>query len=172
MNSTMEVAKQASVEIEAFLRRKPETIAVINVEDDKHFQRKDIDLLWIYKYRGKEYMKRVEIKADRYARTGNYFIETISNQQKNTKGCFLYTEADLLFYYFVDTKELNSIPMPLAREWFLVNENRFVEKELSTKVGNKGFYTSKGRLVPKKIMNKEVKGVKVVFIEESEQKAG
>lgn len=62
MNSTMEVAKQASIEIEAFLRSKPETIAVINVEDDKHFQKKDIDLLWIYKFKGKEYMKRVEIK--------------------------------------------------------------------------------------------------------------
>lgn len=62
--------------------------------------------------------------------------------------------------------------MPFAREWFLANEERFVEKELSTKVGYKGFYTSKGRLVPKQIMNKEVKGVKVVMVQEHEQNAG
>lgn len=171
MESTLEVADIGFRDVNLFLCAMPETIAVINVEKDKHFQRKDIDLIWVYKYKNSEYMKRVEIKADRYSQTGNYFIETVSNQTKDTKGCFLYTEADFLFYYFVDTKELNVIPMPLAKEWFLANQDRFIEKELSTLVG-KGSYVTKGRLVPKKTLNKEVKGVKVIMLNEQVNKVG
>jgi hypothetical protein len=166
MSSTLAVAKKASWRIENFLKQKKETISVINVENDKFFQKKDIDLIWLYKYKGSVYTRFIEIKADRYSHTGNYFIETVSNEQKNKPGCFLYTEADWIFYYFVDIGELNIIPVLEARKWFLENEHRFVEKELSTSKGNKVLYTSKGRLVPKEILNKEVKGVKVITLHE------
>lgn len=163
MKPMLDIAKQASDDIEKYLKQKPETIAVINVEDDKHFQKKDIDLLWVYKNNGKEYMKRIEIKGDRYSHTGNFFIETISNKEKNTPGCFLYTEADYIFYYFVETKELNVMNVEKSRDWFIKNIERFEEKFLSTKVGNIGHYTSAGRLVPKDVMRNEA-GVKYKII--------
>ena len=155
MKPMLNIAKQASSDIEKYLRSLKETVGVINVEEDKRFQEKDIDLLWIYIVEGKEYMKKVEIKGDRYAHTGNFFIETKSNREKDTPGCFMYTEADYLYYYFVDTKELNIMHVDKSRKWFLENIHRFEEKVLSTKVGN-GYYTSSGRLVPKDIMRKEI----------------
>lgn len=165
MDSTLEIAKVASIKVEDFLRKIPETIDVINVEDDKYFQKKDIDLLWIYKGKNSAQMLKIEIKGDRYSHTGNYFIETISNQGKNTPGCFLYTEADYIFYYFVDSRELNLLPMPYTREWFLSNKDRFVEKKLTTSIGNNVAYSSTGLLVPKQILNKEVDGVKVKILD-------
>lgn len=166
MNETLKVAKQASMDIENYLKSKPETVSVINVEDDKRFQEKDIDLLWIYNHKGKEQMKMIEIKGDRYSHTGNFFIETDSNKNKGTPGCFMYCEADYIFYYFIDTGEINIMPMIRSRRWFKSNIDRFEEKKLATKVGNGGMYTSAGRLVPKQIMRKEL-GLKHKIIPEA-----
>jgi hypothetical protein len=94
MSHTLEVAKKASLILEEFLKRKKETIAVINVENHELFRKKDIDLIWLYHHKGSVYTKFIEIKADRYSHTGNYFIETVSNQQK----------AFLLFYRHSRTK--------------------------------------------------------------------
>ncbi|MEW6499503.1 MAG: hypothetical protein AB1589_44625, partial [Cyanobacteriota bacterium] len=59
----------------------------------------------------------VEVKGDRWNRTNNFFFETHSNLEKGTMGCFLYTEADWLFYYFVNTRLLYKLPMPKTRDW-------------------------------------------------------
>ena len=45
MNDGLEVAKQAAADIDAWLSAQPETINVINVEDDPAFQSQDIDLI-------------------------------------------------------------------------------------------------------------------------------
>jgi len=156
MAPMLNIAKQASSDIEKYLYNLKETVGVLNVEDDKRYQKKDIDLVWIYMLRDKPIMKNIEVKGDRYSYTGNFFIETISNRERNNPGCFMYTEADYIYYYFVDTKELNIIPVKKARKWFIQNIYRFEEKQLSTKVGNIGYYTSSGRLVPKNIMRKEI----------------
>lgn len=165
MKPMLEIAQKASSEIEKYLNSMSETIAVINVEDDKDFQKQDVDLLWIHKGSNTEYMRKVEIKGDRYYKTGNFFLETESNREKGTPGCFLYTEADYIFYYFIDTRELNVIPVQKSRKWFMDNIHRFEEKLLSTKVGEVGYYTSAGRLVPKKIMREEL-GIKSIIIPE------
>lgn len=155
MKETLKVAEKASREIEDYLRSFKETIDVINVENDKRFQTMDVDLLWVYLYNGSLETKKIEVKGDRYPHTGNFFLETHSNREKGTPGCFMYTEADYLYYYFPDTKEVNIMPVKKSREWFIENINRFTEKPLRTKVGD-GYYTSAGRLVPKEVMRKEV----------------
>lgn len=163
MENRLNIANKGTAEIVQVLSRKSETLAVINVEKDKDFQKIDVDLIWVYKYRGKVHTKFIEIKVDTYAQTGNYFIETVSNEKKQTKGCLLYSKAHYLFYYFIETKELNIIPMEKCRNWILANMNKFVEKKLKTQVGQDG-YTSRGRLVPKKILNQSVPGVKTIFL--------
>ena len=64
----------------------------------------------VFKKNGKKYFANIEIKGDRKHFTGNFFFETVSNLNKNTKGCMLYTESDYVFYYFIDTCDLYLIP--------------------------------------------------------------
>lgn len=164
MKETLNVANLASEEIENFLLNIENTIDVINVEDDKYFQKKDIDLLWIKKNKkNRKVVRKIEIKGDRYHYTGNFFIETISNANKCSPGCFLYSEADYFFYYFIYTKELYILPLEKTRNWFLKNQYRFELKKLSTSVEGKGIiYKSYGKTVPIKIVLKEVEGVKLI----------
>ncbi len=165
MNAASGVAKQAARDIEAWLLAKPEAIEVINVEDSSDYREKDIDL--IYKYRNKagaELTTSIEIKGDRWHRTGNYFLETTSNDQKKTPGCFIYSEADWLFYYFVEIRQLHIIPMLEARKWFTDNINDFKEKKTMTPLANGSHYNTVGRLVPVNVLQKAVTKIKVVNI--------
>jgi hypothetical protein len=165
MNAASSVAAQATRDVEAYLRQKPETIEVLNVEDDTTCQAKDIDLIWTARCPdGRQAVTTIEIKGDRYYRTGNYFLETISNEAKNTPGCFLYTEADYIFYYFVAEKELHILPVPATRHWFRQRLLTFREKKTSTPVGNGNIYVTVGRLVPRQQLIKEVPGVKVIYL--------
>jgi len=147
----MNVAKQATEDITAFLLSLPYTQKVINVEDDRAFQKKDIDLVWHYHYKGIDHVKTIEIKGDTYSYSPNFFFETISNKTKQTPGCFMYSEADYFFYYFVGKRELNIIPLQEARTWFLTHQASFEMKTLATgklKVGGT-MYETEGALIPK-----------------------
>lgn len=162
MNEVMNVAKQASYEIEKYLRSLECTIDVTNVEDDTAYREKDIDLIWkLLDNSGNKIEITIEIKGDRWEKTGNYFFETISNKDKNTPGCFIYTEAIYIYYYFVNTKELHRIPVEKTRKWFLENIDKFKEKETSTPVGNDQYYITVGRLVPRKVVKEAIPEIKV-----------
>ncbi len=143
MSEGVRVANQAARDIEAWLRAQTTTVDVRNVELDPDYQRVDVDLLWTTAKRA----WKVEIKGDRKHHTGNFFFETQSNRERGTPGCFLYTEADLLFYYFVVPRNLYVLPMPATREWFLSTSHLFREASTTTPVG-RGWYTTVGRLVP------------------------
>ncbi|MFQ5674397.1 MAG: hypothetical protein ACE5G1_00750 [bacterium] len=151
------VADRAVQEIVNWLEGFKETVALRNVEADPEFQKIDVDLLWTTRKR----QFKIEIKADRWHKTGNFFFETRSNKEKNTRGCFLYTKADLIFYFFVTPRVLYTLPMPRTRVWFESNLSRFKERATTTPV--KGhYYTTVGRLVPIEIVMNEVAGVKRV----------
>lgn len=150
MNEQLKVGDKAITEIITFLKKKEFTRQVISVEDDRKYQKKDIDLIWDLTLNKKNKRLYIEVKGDTYWKSGNMFIETISNMSKNTPGCFLYTEADYIFYYFIETKELTMLPMKKFKEWFMANEERFQAKYLRTQYGNSTeYYRSKGVLVPK-----------------------
>ena len=155
MDDTLAVAKQAAMDIEAWLQQKPETVSIQNVELEPAYQKIDVDLIWTT-HQGSY---QVEIKGDRYPHTGNFFFETDSNKEKRTQGCFLYTQADLLFYYFIKPCTLYILPMPATRDWFLGNMNRFREKPTRTSVGN-NYYTTVGRLVPIAVVMAELQDIK------------
>lgn len=160
MEETSEVARKASLEIEIWLLSLSETIHVRNVEDDPLYRRIDVDLLWYNQYGP----YKVEIKADRYYQTGNLFFETYSNWESGTPGCFLYTEADYLFYYFPTIRKLYILPMPKTRYWFQSNADRFRERSTRTPTRT-GFYTTVGRLVPIETVLQEVSGIRVVQLQ-------
>jgi hypothetical protein len=144
MDEAVRVSAQAAGDIEAWLGKQPETVHVQNVEGDPDYQRIDVDLLW----NTTQGPFQVEIKGDRWDKTGNFFFETHSNKERGTPGCFLYTEAHFLFYYFVIPKILYILPMPETRTWFLQNIDAFRERPTTTSTKDGGHYTTVGRLVP------------------------
>lgn len=151
------VSEQAAREIESWLNGFEETVSVQNVEAIREFQNIDVDLLWTTQKR----RFKIEIKADRWHKTGNFFFETHSNKEKNTRGCFLYTEADFIFYFFVTPRILYTLPIPRTREWFEANMRRFKESATTTPIKD-NHYTTVGRLVPIDAVMNEVKGVKKI----------
>lgn len=155
MNEVVKVASIAAAEITTWLLNKPETIDIVNVENEPDYQRRDIDLIWTTQ----QGITSVKIKGDRWHKTGNFFFETHSNAEKNTPGCFMYTQANLLFYYFVEIHDLYILPMPATREWFDKNISRFQERSTTTPTRGGSCYTTKGRLVPIKDVLQEVSGV-------------
>jgi len=151
-----DVAKEASNHIEEYLNKKKNVLAVVNVEEDKAFQEQDIDLV-LLKYENNSFItKTIEIKADRYYKTGNYFFETKSNAEKGTAGCFLYSNADLLFYYFIDERELHIMNFYECRKCFLDNISKFTKKDCQNK-----YYHSEGRLVPRVFLENKIKITKI-----------
>lgn len=162
MEETSEIADKGTEHITQYLKSFSEIIEVINVENNKDYQEKDIDLLVVKKEDLKEKVVRIEIKVDRYHTTGNFFFETVSNTLKETNGCFMYSEADLLFYYFINIQKLYILPMKETRDWFIENVDRFKEKRCTSSVGNGGSYASIGRAVPRKVVLDEVEGAVLV----------
>lgn len=114
-----EDAKKASKRVEDFLRSCTKVMDVKNVEDSREYQIKDIDLLCILETGGDERTVSIEIKGDTKAhQTGNFFFETVSNEALGTQGCFLKSQAHLLFYYLLETDRLYIFPMKTLQAWF------------------------------------------------------
>jgi hypothetical protein len=147
MAEAYQVTAQGTQHIEAFLGRKVTTQALRNVEDDPDYRAQDIDLLWTRQQGGAIKTTSIEIKVDRYFNTGNYFFETLSNVAKQTPGCFLYSKADLLFYYFLD-QELHILNLPTVRAWFIQHKSSFKSVRTNTPIGD-DHYETEGCLVPR-----------------------
>jgi len=123
-----------------------------DVQEDPRFQHRGVDLLW--ERPGGEVLG-VEVKGDRQGRRGTYFLELVSNLEKDTPGCFLYSRADLLAYVFLDRRELHLLPLPDLRAWFLPRAAEFPLRHARTRVGSGG-YTTVGALVPARRVLAEV----------------
>ncbi|NBW19542.1 MAG: hypothetical protein EBR82_67370 [Caulobacteraceae bacterium] len=59
----------------------------------------------------------IELKAERFNRYGNFFLETWSNRQWFTLGWLYKLRGDYLFYMFIDSKELWTISTPALKRW-------------------------------------------------------
>lgn len=81
----------------------------------KEFQRQHGDIL-VNMAKTKE-LCSIELKAERRA-TGNLFLEFWSNGSKFNFGWMAYSDADLLFYHFLDADELYIVPMHKLKRWF------------------------------------------------------
>jgi hypothetical protein len=131
---------------------------VHDVQEDPRFQHRGVDLLW---ERSSSEVVGVEVKGDRRgSRRGNYFFELVSNLEKNTPGCFLYSSADLLLYVFLSRLEAHELPLAKTRAWFLERAQSFQLRHTHTQLG-KQRYTTVGALVPVQRVLKEVSGAKV-----------
>lgn len=118
---------------------------VHDVQDDPRFRHRGVDLLW---ERPGQPVLGVEVKGDRQGRRrGNYFFELVSNLERDTPGCFLYSVADLLVYVFLDVREVHCLELPALRAWFLPRAKVYPLKATRTRTGPL-LYTTVGATVP------------------------
>ena len=138
--------------IKSYLYARPETVGISDADKDEQIE-KDIDLHWMREYAEKVIVTTVEVKVDTQGHeTGNLAFETVSNEIRGTRGCFMRSEAELLFYYLAGSGELWVMDMALVRKWFIdelsKSRNRFRLFETYTSLSGGQVYPSYGRLVP------------------------
>jgi len=158
MQAVQHAAARAVALVREFLLADAPGSQVHDVQDDPRFQHRGVDLLW---ERGGGEVLGVEVKGDRQGRRGTLFLELVSNAEKDTPGCFLYSRADLLAYVFLDLRELHLLPLPAARAWFLSRASEFPLKHASTRIGA-ARYTTVGAAVPWRRVLGELPGARRV----------
>jgi hypothetical protein len=159
MQAVQHAAHRAVELVRGFLLHEVAGSQVHDVQEDPRFQHRGVDLLW---ERPGEDVLGVEVKGDRQGgRRGTYFLELVSNAEKDTPGCFLYSGADLLAYVFLDRRELHLLPLPAVREWFLARSSEFPLRHAHTRVGLLR-YTTVGASVPARRVLSEVDGTRAV----------
>lgn len=161
MQAVQHAANRAVELVRSFLVHEVPGSQVHDVQEDPRFQHRGVDLLW---ERPGEEVLGVEVKGDRQGgRRGTYFLELISNTEKDTPGCFLYSRADLLAYVFLDRRELHLLPLPSARAWFLERAREFPLRQARTRIGP-AQYTTVGATVPARRVLSEVRGARRVVL--------
>lgn len=159
MQAVQHAADRAVELVTAFLRADTPGSCVHDVQADPRFQHRGVDLLW---ERSSAEVLGVEVKGDRQGgRRGTYFFELVSNFEKDTPGCFLYSTADLLAYVFLDRRELHLLPLPATRAWFLTRASEFPLRQAQTRVGTER-YTTVGASVPARRIIGDVEGARSV----------
>lgn len=125
-----------------------------DVQDDPRFRHRGVDLLW---ERADGAVLGVEVKGDRQGRRKNYFFELVSNLERDTPGCFLYSSADIFLYVFLCERQVHALPLRATREWFLPLARSFPVKHTRTRAGRES-YTTLGAVVPVRLVQASVPG--------------
>jgi hypothetical protein len=100
----------------------------------------------------------IEVKGDRYT-TGNLYVEEVSNADKGTPGCLLYSQADWFAYYYVTLGVCYMIPARAFQTWAARRLQDYPTKQVRTGQAGKVQYNSTGRPVPMVDIQREVPGV-------------
>ncbi|MEI4282541.1 hypothetical protein [Tetragenococcus halophilus] len=132
-----------------FMLNHPKIESVMDVRDDRNYQKIDVD----YQVRmanGTEL--GVEVKTDSY-KSGNIFYETVSAEEVASRGCLDKTQADYLFYYFINLDRLYILNMSAYRNFVQYYQSYFdtqgFRKELKNyRANNADTYTSIGYAIP------------------------
>jgi hypothetical protein len=159
------IGKIAVDAVTAFLTQRDNHLGLASVEDNPKYRKAGIDILWVVKEGEGKRVVPVEVKADTYYRTGNLYLETISNTTKGSPGCFVSSQADVYAYFFIGVNVLYWIPLKRAQKWFSEHQERFPIRLTST--GNRDgehMYKTEGRLVPRNVLVAEVPGTMVVEV--------
>ncbi len=141
-NSSNKIGHQGEQFVKQWiLELHPNVSSITDVSDDKFYQKQDVDFVVNFA-NGRQAL--VEIKTDTY-KTGNMFFETISNEEYQTKGCLMKTNADFLFYYFPNYQNgvLYIFQMKDFRKFVLDNLSHFRERRVTNTT-----HTSIGYIVP------------------------
>lgn len=153
MHGVQGAAERAVALVRTVLLAQAEGSMLHDVSLDPRFQHRGVDLLWD---RPGHPPQGIEVKGDRQGgRRGNYFFELVSNAEKDTPGCFLYSTADVLAYVFLDARQVHLLDLRKLREWFVPRAKEYPLKTTKTKTGA-FLYTTVGAIVPVREVRKAV----------------
>jgi hypothetical protein len=161
MRGVQAAAERAVHHVRAHLLNEVQGSRLHDVSLDPRFQHRGVDLLWEHP---DGQVVGIEVKGDRQPRQATYFLELVSNLEKDTPGCFLYSRADWLAYVFLSKRELHLLPLPAARAWFLEHAARYPLKHTRTRTGALQ-YTTVGAVVPVADMSEAEVGLQRFGIE-------
>jgi hypothetical protein len=156
MRGVMGAADRAVQHARTWLQSAEPGSRVHDVQEDPRFQHRGVDLLWELP---SGEVRGIEVKGDRQPRRKRYFFELVSNLERDTPGCFLYSGADLMVYVFLVQNELHVLPLKAVREWFLPRAKGYELRHTFTQTGAIR-YTTVGAVVPVKDVQEAVPGVK------------
>lgn len=125
-----------------FLEKHPESVSVLSVESDRRFQPIGIDFLWI-RFQGAPRMEPVEVKTDTHT-SGNFYLETRANVEREKPGWLHTTQSLWLAYYFVQSGHLYLLSTLELARWFAqsrYNSPAF-EKTTFTRSGSGGYHSN------------------------------
>ena len=151
-HESLKVGDKGELIIMNFLEESPNVNAVIDVSGIPDYQEVDVDAIVKMKT-GKEFS--IEIKTDTYT-SGNIYYETISAIETGSQGCFLKTEADYIFYYFLNMEVLYILEVDRYQQWFNEREEAFknmgYQKQVKNSRWDGSHYTSIGYAYPVSVL--------------------
>jgi len=131
-------------------------VAYVNVEGDKAYQRKDIDLVLRGRTGSVFPFKTIEVKTD--SRVNNFFLETFSNLEEEAPGWVFKTEADVIFYVIPLLKCAYVLPVPELRlvcsDSYWLKYQRLVynrdkwRKDISSRMDSRYYRKTVGLAIP------------------------
>ena len=149
------IGELGEVKILDYLQRSAAVENIIDVRDNKMYRDIDVDLL-VQMATGMEL--KLEIKTDTY-RSGNMYYETVSAEETGSIGGFEKTQADYMFYYFINLQTLYILEMNEYRNWFGSKKEEFdflgYQKKPKNARWNGSTYTSVGYAFPVSILENE-----------------
>ena len=152
---SLKVGERGEALIMDYLEKSPNVRKIIDVRDSKLHQEIDVDLL-VKMNSGQEL--KIEVKTDTYT-SGNIYYETMSALETGSIGCFEKTEADYMFYFFMNLKTLYILKMDEYRKWFNDKKELFdilgYQKRPKNSRYNGSTYTSVGYAFPVEILEEE-----------------
>lgn len=147
-SESVKVGNKGEAFIIDYLEKSPNVKSILDVSDKKMYQEIEVDL--ILKMTNDEELK-IEVKTDTYT-SGNIYYETVSAVETKSVGGFEKTQADYIFYFFINLNTLYILERKEYQKWFRKNQEAFKEKGYEKKVLNNRWngtkYTSVGYAFP------------------------
>lgn len=155
MTNQREVANAGVAEVVKYYTSRDDVKQVLNRQEDSKDR---VNQLAIIKNNSSK-VTIMDVKTDTQYRTGNFFIEEISQMEKQVKGWLTESTAEYIAYYFLGHNVMYLIPLKSLRAWAEKRLDRY-EPRLAR---NHGYHTL-GRIVPRDTLFNELGDVEEIFL--------
>lgn len=164
-SESIKVGDRGEAHIIDYLEKSPAVKSILDVSGKKMYQEIEIDL--ILKMVDDSELK-IEVKTDTYT-SGNIYYETISAVETQSVGGFEKTQADYIFYYFINLNTLYILERKEYQKWFRSRQEEFkklgYEKNVLNNRWNGTKYTSIGYAYPVSLLEeKPLRWMRKVFL--------